>query len=201
MVLLTMTPAIVTAIHESRQLAPDLSTGSGEQGAEAHVSRLSLDHPQVGNPISHSQTKPGPIAGSFSTSRPSPRDSPIATEDTEDEITYADVNRQLTLVLNILLSIVACSVAIWLASSSWSTPKRLGLSMGGSGIVGVAEVVVYAGYLRRLKDAKEKVKREVERKEVVKTWVVGGESAEGKRFGKKNVRAGVKQRKWLNGSG
>ena len=97
-----------------------------------------------------------------------------ADVDQDDEITYADVNRQMALIINILVSIVACSVAIWFAASHWSTPKRLGLSMGGSGMIGVAEVVVYTGYLRRLKEAKDKGKKEVEVKEVIKTWVIGG---------------------------
>ena len=92
----------------------------------------------------------------------------------EDEISYADINRQMTLIINILLSIVACSVAIWLAARHWSTPSRLGLSMGGSSLIGVAEIVVYAGYLRKVKEARDKGKKEVEIKEVVKTWVIGG---------------------------
>ena len=98
-----------------------------------------------------------------------------ADNDEEDEVTYADINRQMALIINILISIVACSVAIWLAAKHWSTPKRLGLSMGGSGMIGVAEAVVYAGYLRRLKVARDKGKRQVEIKEVIKTWVIGGE--------------------------
>ncbi|MCJ1250055.1 hypothetical protein MMC30_007281 [Trapelia coarctata] len=104
-------------------------------------------------------------------------------ENTEDEeITYADVNRQMALIINILVSIVTCSVAIWMASSHWTTPKRLGLSMGGSGMIGVAEVVVYTGYLRRLKEAKERGKKAVEIKEIIKTWVIGSNesTAEGK---------------------
>ena len=92
----------------------------------------------------------------------------------DDEILYTDINRQMALIINILISIVACSVAIWLAARHWSTPSRLGLSMGGSGMIGVAEIVVYAGYLRRLKTAREKGKKEVEIKEIVKTWIVGG---------------------------
>lgn len=95
-------------------------------------------------------------------------------DEEDDEITYADVNRQMALIINILVSIVACSVAIWMASSHWTTPKRLGFSMGGSGIIGVAEVVVYSGYLRRLKEAKDRGKKEVEIKEIVTTWVIGG---------------------------
>ncbi len=98
-----------------------------------------------------------------------------ADTDEDDEVTYADINRQMALIVNILISIVACSVAIWMASSHWSTPKRLGLSMGGSFMVGLGEVVVYAGYLRRVKDAREKGKKLVEVKEVIKTWVIGGD--------------------------
>lgn len=105
--------------------------------------------------------------------------------DEDDEITYADVNRQMALIINILVSIVACSVAIWMASSHWSTPKRLGLSMGGSGIIGIGEVVVYAGYIRRLKEAREKGKKHVEIKEIVKTWVIGGDE---KTDSQENVR-------------
>ena len=93
----------------------------------------------------------------------------------EDEISYADINRQMALIINILISIVTCSVALWLVARHWSTPSRLGLSMGGSGMVGIAEVVIYAGYLRRLKEAREKGKKEVELKEIVKTWVIGGD--------------------------
>ena len=93
----------------------------------------------------------------------------------DDETTYADINRQMALIINVLVSIVACSVAIWLAARHWSTPSRLGLSMGGSGMVGVAEVVVYAGYIRRLKEARKKGKNKIEIKEIIKTWVIGGE--------------------------
>ena len=93
-----------------------------------------------------------------------------STED--DEVTFADINRQMALIINVLLSIVACGVAIWMAASRWSTPSRLGLSMGGSGIVGIAEVVVYAGYIQRIQNAKARSKKEVEVKEIVKTWVI-----------------------------
>ena len=99
---------------------------------------------------------------------------PRSDFDEDDEITYADINRQMTLIINILVSILACGVAIWMASSYWSTPKRLGLSMGGSGLVGIGEVVVYAGYLRRLREARKNGKKQIEVKEVIKTWVIGG---------------------------
>ena len=97
----------------------------------------------------------------------------------DEEITYADVNRQIALIINIVVSIIACSVALWMASSQWTTPKRLGLSMGGSGIIGLAEVVVYTGYLRRLNEAKEKGKKEVEIKAIIMTWVIGSSEPTG----------------------
>lgn len=113
----------------------------------------------------------------------------------EDQVTYADVNRQMTLILNIMISIVACSVAIWLAARHWSTPSRLGLSMGGSGLIGIGEVVVYAGYLKRVKEAKERGRKEIESKEVVKTWVIGRQE-EGLPIVSKSIDDnGIRQRK------
>jgi hypothetical protein len=106
---------------------------------------------------------------------PQPHLFPTSQEDIgeEDAISYADINRQMALIINILVSIIACSVAIWLAARHWSTPSRLGLSMGGSGAVAVAEAVVYAGYIRRLKEARDKGKKEVEVKEIIRSWVIG----------------------------
>ena len=114
---------------------------------------------------------------------PGPNISPAATKlqiEEEDEVTYADVNRQIALIANVLVSIVACSVAIWMASSHWSTPRRLGLSMSGSGLVGIAEVVVYAGYLRRVREAKDRGRRVPEMKEVIDTWVIDSKGKESK---------------------
>ena len=98
----------------------------------------------------------------------------------DDEVTYADVNRQMAVIINVLLSIVACSVALWLASRHWSTPRRLGLSMGGSGLVAIAEVVVYLGYLRRITEAKIKTKKHVEVQEIINTWEIGSRKTDSK---------------------
>lgn len=93
----------------------------------------------------------------------------------KDEITYADVDRQMALIFNVLLSIIACAGAIWVAARWWSTPARLALSMSGSLLVGIAEVVVYSGYIRMVGESKGKEKSVKEIKEVVKTWVIGGD--------------------------
>jgi hypothetical protein len=92
----------------------------------------------------------------------------------EDDITYADVDRQMALIFNVLISIVACAGGLWVVARWWNTPARLALSMGGSLLVGLAEVVVYSGYIRRVGEAKGKAKGMKEIKEVVNTWVVGG---------------------------
>lgn len=92
----------------------------------------------------------------------------------EGEMTYSDANRQLTLIINVVVTVVACSVALWIAARHWSTASRLFLSLGGSTFVAAAEVVIYLGYIRRLTDAKRAEKEKVERKEVVDTWVIEG---------------------------
>ncbi|EKD14913.1 uncharacterized protein L3040_003873 [Drepanopeziza brunnea f. sp. 'multigermtubi'] len=96
-----------------------------------------------------------------------------ASDPDDDGVTYADVDRQVTLIFNVLVSVFACAAAIWIAAKWWSTPARLALSMSGSALIGVAEVVVYSGYLRRVGEAKGKEKKVKEVKEIVKTWVVG----------------------------
>lgn len=92
--------------------------------------------------------------------------------DEGEEMTYQDVDRQMALIINVLVSIIACSVAIWIAARHWSVPQRLGLSMSGSLTVAVAEVAIYLGYIRRVKDAKGKETKKVETKEVSETWVI-----------------------------
>lgn len=92
--------------------------------------------------------------------------------DEVDEMTYADVNRQVILIINVLVSIICTSVFIWIAARRWSVPQRLGLSMSGSGIVAVAEVVIYMGYVRRLQEAKQTEVKTVETKEITDTWII-----------------------------
>lgn len=102
----------------------------------------------------------------------------------DDDVTYKDVDRQMALIFNVLISIVCCAAAIWIAAKWWSTPMRLALSMSGSALVGVAEVVVYSGYIRRVGEAKGKEKQIKEVKEIINTWTVGaGTASEDKRAG------------------
>jgi len=91
-----------------------------------------------------------------------------------DELTYADASRQATLIFNVLVSVLACGVAVWLGAWHWAAPARLALSMGGAVVVGAAEVAVYWGYLRRIGEAKTKERARREEKSVVASWVIEG---------------------------
>lgn len=104
----------------------------------------------------------------------------FAIKDEEDEVVYADVNRQLALIINVLVSIIACSIAIWIAARHWSVPQRLALSMTGSGLVAAAEIVIFSGYIRRVGEAKAQESAKVETKEVVESWVIDGKKVKDK---------------------
>ncbi|KAF2174103.1 hypothetical protein M409DRAFT_16376 [Zasmidium cellare ATCC 36951] len=97
--------------------------------------------------------------------------------DDVDDVTFADVNRQMVLIINVLISIICTSVAVWMAARRWSVPERLGLSFSSSTVVAVAEVAIYMGYIRRIKDAKTREKKSTEKKEIVDTWVIDAKSS------------------------
>lgn len=97
----------------------------------------------------------------------------------EDEITFADLSRQVALIINVFVSVIACSFAIWVVSRWWDTPTRLFLSISAGVLVSIAEVIVYGGYLRRLTEAKEREKRIIEKKEILDTWILQGDDRQG----------------------
>ncbi|KAH7080708.1 endoplasmic reticulum-based factor for assembly of V-ATPase-domain-containing protein [Paraphoma chrysanthemicola] len=92
--------------------------------------------------------------------------------DSDDDLSYEEVHRQIILIINILISIVCVAVFIWVAARHWTVGKRLGLSLAGSLGIAVAEVAVYAGYVRKVHEAKVTEKKKPEIKEIVKSWVL-----------------------------
>lgn len=116
---------------------------------------------------------------------------PTREEDIGDDgVTYNEVHRQLMLILNVLLSVIGVAATLWTLAKWWSTPARLFLAMGGSVLVGVAEVVLYSGYVWHLGDAKKKDKKLKEVKQVVQTWTVSADNNEANEIG--TVGAGTK---------
>lgn len=93
-------------------------------------------------------------------------------EDEVDDVTYEEVHRQIILIINVLISIVCVAVFVWVAARHWGVGKRLGLAMGSAVAVGVAEVVVYSGYVRKVQEAKLAEKKKPEIKEIVASWVL-----------------------------
>ncbi|KAJ4375317.1 hypothetical protein N0V83_002403 [Neocucurbitaria cava] len=113
----------------------------------------------------------------------------------EEEVSYEEVHRQIILIINVIVSIVAVAVFIWVAARHWSVGKRLGLSMGGSGAIAIAEVAVYSGYVRKVKEAKRAEKKKPEIKEIVKSWVFEKDEGSGVTGFKERADDGVRFRK------
>ncbi|KAJ9611230.1 hypothetical protein H2200_004413 [Cladophialophora chaetospira] len=85
----------------------------------------------------------------------------LASDDDQDDISPS-------LVLNILLSIVLCAMAVFQLTRWWSNDGvRVLLSLGTGIVVGVAEVVVYMAYLRKVGTSKQKERSRVEKKVVI----------------------------------
>ncbi|GMM53284.1 hypothetical protein DASB73_042470 [Starmerella bacillaris] len=59
-----------------------------------------------------------------------------------------DVQDQLTVILNVLISIAAVTWAFWYWCSSWDLGARVLMSLGAGAITGAAEVTVFVRYLR-----------------------------------------------------
>lgn len=98
-----------------------------------------------------------------------------SNEQDEDEYTYNDLKSHLSIIVNVLLSVLATSAAVWKVASGWDVPERLALAFTSSLVVCVAEVVVFGGYLRRIDESRqaEKKRDQNEEKVVVNVWEFG----------------------------
>lgn len=93
----------------------------------------------------------------------------------DNDVTLNDVHRQAILLLNFMVTIIGCAATLWILARWWSTPARLFLTMGGSLVVGIAEVGLYYGYLWHLGEARKKDLKVKEVRQVLETWVVNKE--------------------------
>lgn len=111
---------------------------------------------------------PGSLAHSFAeVNRPSNR-----VDEGDNEVTLNEVHRQMVLIINFILTILGTAATLWILARWWNTPARLFLTMGGSALVGVAEIGVYYAYIWHLGEAKKKDDQTKEVQQVVETWVV-----------------------------
>lgn len=73
-----------------------------------------------------------------------------------------------SLVFNILLSIVLCAGTMFYLTRWWANDGlRVLLSLTTGLLVGIAEVTVYAGYLRKVKESKDKERSKREKKQLI----------------------------------
>ncbi|KAL4727755.1 hypothetical protein ACLX1H_004444 [Fusarium chlamydosporum] len=99
---------------------------------------------------------------------------PTSAADLGDEdIAMEEVHKQVTLIINFLVSIAGVAGTLWVTARWWSLPSRLFLTMGGSILVAIAEVVVYNAYMWKMEDGRKKHGKVKEVKEVVESWIVG----------------------------
>ncbi|KIW89293.1 uncharacterized protein Z519_10146 [Cladophialophora bantiana CBS 173.52] len=89
-------------------------------------------------------------------------------EDEDDDISPS-------LVLNIFLSIILCAAAIFYLTRWWANDGlRVLCSLATGIVVGVAEVGVYAAYLRKVKMSRAKERKKHERKIVLREYTGKG---------------------------
>ncbi|CAK7227606.1 hypothetical protein SCUCBS95973_006599 [Sporothrix curviconia] len=100
---------------------------------------------------------------------------PVYAADTGDDgVTLSDVNRQVMLIFNFVVTMGGVAYALWMLARWWPTPSRLFLAMGGSIATGIVEYGLYAGYVWHLSEAARRdAKLPKEIREVVNTWTVG----------------------------
>lgn len=78
------------------------------------------------------------------------RPSNTDTKYQDDEYTYEDLKRDMSIIVDILISTVATPAAVWMVASSWEVSERLALAFICSLVVRVAKVVIFWGYIRRI---------------------------------------------------
>ncbi|KAI0973771.1 endoplasmic reticulum-based factor for assembly of V-ATPase-domain-containing protein [Xylaria arbuscula] len=96
-----------------------------------------------------------------------------ASDEEADDIEFGDVQKQLTLIINFLVSVFGCGAALWKLAQWWPVSTRLFLSLGGAIVVAITEVAVYSAFTWRMSQSEKKQMGMREVQEVVKTWVVG----------------------------
>lgn len=85
-----------------------------------------------------------------------------------------------SLVLNILLSVVMCAVAVFVMTRWWSNDGlRVLVSLGTAIVVGIAEVGVYAIYLHKLRSGRQRERTKKETKVVLGEYTGGKEATDG----------------------
>ncbi|KAF5023391.1 hypothetical protein F66182_4548 [Fusarium sp. NRRL 66182] len=107
------------------------------------------------NPVPHQETFkdrfPHSAAAFAEVNRPT-----SASDIGEEDIAMEEVHKQITLIINFLVSIAGVAGTLWVTARWWSLPSRLFLTMGGSILVAIAEVAVYSAYMWKMEEGRRK---------------------------------------------
>ena len=110
-----------------------------------------------------------PMAHSFAeVNKPSKK-----SDEEADDIEFGDVQKQVTLIINFLVSVFGCGAALWKLAQWWPVSTRLFLSLGGAIVVAITEVAVYSAFTWRMSQSEKKQTNMREVRDVVQTWIVG----------------------------
>ncbi|KAI5814954.1 endoplasmic reticulum-based factor for assembly of V-ATPase-domain-containing protein [Pyronema omphalodes] len=96
-----------------------------------------------------------------------------AEEVVEDEMTWKEVQSQIAVIFNVMLSVFATAAAVWKVAGGWDVPERLAVAFGAAILVGVAEVVLFMGYVRRLDQGKKVEGKKKDVTSIKAVWEVG----------------------------
>ncbi|ODV91165.1 hypothetical protein CANCADRAFT_2883 [Tortispora caseinolytica NRRL Y-17796] len=91
----------------------------------------------------------------------------------EQEPLYENIKEtkhEISIIINILVSTASVVVGVWTWAKHWRTGERLLLAMLSGIIIIIAEVAVYMGYIRKIKEAREIERRKREKVKVVKSY-------------------------------
>jgi len=127
------------------------------------------------------QRFPGaPSAGGMSTEQAFAEiNRPLKEDEGPAEISMKEVNRQLTVVFNVLVSIFGVAATMWFATRWRPATERVLWCLFAAILTAVADAVIYSGVLGNMLGEPMKKKSKSEVREIVNTWEVGGEGKEG----------------------
>jgi TMEM199 family protein len=121
-------------------------------------------------------------------------------DETADRETREKDDISPSLVVNILLSIVMCAAAVFVMTRYWRNDGlRVLVSLGTGLVVGIAEVGMYAIYLRKVRVSKEKERAKRGKKFILEREEIGGKVMEGVTKGMGDGSTGEKEEIWGRG--
>lgn len=105
-----------------------------------------------------------------------------------------------SLVLNILLSVVMCAGVAFHLTRWWTNDGvRVLVSLGTGIVVGVAEVTVYAAYLRKVEESRRRERKLKEKKEIIGEYTIPVDAVDARGMPETKIPEGEQTEIWGRG--